>query len=47
MIKIKIKNKIGVISIDRPKYLNAINIDVLKELASIFDKYKDSKDIRS
>ena len=47
MIKTKIKNKTCVISVDRPKYLNAINIDVLRKLASILSKYKDSREVRS
>jgi len=47
MIKIKIENKICFISIDRPKYLNALNIDVIKELISVFNRYKNSEEIRS
>ena len=47
MIKIKIENKICFISVNRPKYLNALNVDVIKELTSIFNKYKNSKEIRS
>ena len=47
MINIKIKNQVCIISIDRPKHLNALNLDVLEELGSIFDKYKGSKDIRA
>ena len=47
MIKVKIENKIAIISVDRSDHLNAINIDVLTKLKSVLDKYKDSKDIRS
>ena len=47
MIKVKIKNQVCIISIDRPKYLNALNLDVLEELGFILDKYKNSRDIRS
>ena len=47
MIKIKIIDKIAIISIDRPKHLNAINIDVIKELSSVFEKYEKSHNVRS
>ena len=46
-LKIKIKNKVCIISIDRLQSLNAINLDVLINLKDILNQYRKSKDIRS
>ena len=47
MINTKIQDQICLIYIDRPNYLNALDLNVLNELESIFIKYKNSKKIRS
>ena len=39
-LKIKIKNKVCVISIDRLKSLNAINLEVLINLKNVLNKYR-------
>ena len=43
MIDIKIDSKICYIYINRPKHLNAINIDLLNQLKDFLDKYRNSK----
>ena len=46
-LKIEIKNKICILSINRMKNLNAINLDLLFELKESLLKYHDSKEIRT
>ena len=46
-IKIEIKNKICIVYIDRIKSFNAINSEVIRELADTFTKYRNSKEFRS
>ena len=45
-LKIEIKNKICILSINRLKNLNAINLDLLLELKENLLKYHNSKEIR-
>ena len=47
MIDINIDNKICYIRINRPKHLNAINVDLLNKLRDTLDKYKNSKEFGS
>ena len=47
MIKNRIKEQICFIYIDRPNYLNALDLNVLNELKNILSKYENSKKIRS
>ena len=46
-LKIEIKNKICILSINRVKNLNAINLDLLFKLKESLLKYHDSKEIRT
>ena len=46
-LKIEIKNKICIISINRLKNLNAINLNLLVDLKKALFQYQDSKEIRT
>lgn len=39
------KDNIGIITVSRPKALNALNFDTLKELNGVLDEIKDDRDI--
>jgi enoyl-CoA hydratase len=40
------RDNIAIVTINRPKALNALNIDTLKELSQAFDEIKDDSNIR-
>lgn len=47
MIKKEIKENIGLILLDRPKQLNAINYIMLEEIKEALDEFKDNQSIRA
>ena len=47
MIKQYIEDKTCIIKIDRPKYLNALNIELLEKLKEIYLKYQNSNNVRT
>ena len=44
-IKYEVKENIGYVTINRPKAMNALNMDVLSELYDVFTKIADDKDV--
>lgn len=47
MINTEIKNKIGLIYLDRPKALNAINGQMVDEIYEVLKKFEEDSDIRA
>jgi enoyl-CoA hydratase len=45
-VKLEKKNKIGYVTIDRPKTLNALNMATMEELRQVFTELKDDREIR-
>lgn len=45
-IKLETRNKIAYITIDRPKVLNALNMQTMEELRQVFSQVKNDKDVR-
>jgi enoyl-CoA hydratase len=45
-IKLEKKNKIAYVTIDRPKVLNALNMQTMEELRDIFHDLKSDKEVR-
>src|SRR5438874_489857 len=45
-VKLKNKNKIAYVTIDRPRVLNALNMATMQELHQVFAELKDDKEIR-
>ncbi len=46
-IKYEVRENIGYVTINRPKAMNALNMDVLNELYDVFTKIEQEKDIRA
>lgn len=45
-IKVETRNKIAYVTIDRPKVLNALNMQTMEELRQAFTQIKSDKDVR-
>ena len=45
-LKLKIKDEVGIITIDREKSLNALNKQVLKEILKTLNKFIKSNDVK-
>ena len=45
-VKLEKKNKIGYVTIDRPKVLNALNMATMQELHEVFSGLREDKEIR-
>ncbi len=46
-IKFEVKENIGYVTINRPKAMNALNMDVLNELYDVFTEIDQDKDLRA
>ncbi|MDU5535368.1 MAG: enoyl-CoA hydratase/isomerase family protein, partial [Anaerococcus sp.] len=47
MIEEKVINKVGVIYLDRPKLINALNYETIKEIHETLEKWEDDDGIRA
>ena len=47
MIKEKIIENVGIIYLDRPKQINALNFETIKGIRKILDKWKDNDSIKA
>jgi len=45
-IEVVVDNKVGLITIDRPKFLNALNSQTINELSACIDEFESNADVR-
>ena len=45
-VKVEKKNQIAYVTIDRPKVLNALNMQTMGELREVFTEIKDDAEVR-
>ena len=47
MIKEKIKEKLGIIYLDRPQKINALTLAMIRDIRKILEKWEENEEIRA
>ena len=46
-IIIEVRGNVGVVTLNRPQSLNALSLDMIREIASALNKWKDDKGVHA